>query len=319
MTNEALAIDRNLFFVHLFDKENRTIKQTAVTSAVLLLLGYNIWMLFSVVAWVSHLGYRVPVLSPYLSAKGYPYNESIEGTIVDFLKYNIPFSLVFILPHSFLRPPTLRKIIGNRFARLAYCTMASASLQFFMNVYRPWKTGILFTLPYSPLIQQYLSTIMLVVALLCFMADNRTYLVLGVPQAIFGIDSSNAKFPAGLSARMDIITFMGITVWNIWGGLGFILFSGISILPYDVSISDIIVRVAAALYLRARSQGFRLWVDKIESIHHIIWALRAMILFVALGTGASHLSQTAVISALSAAFVVAALMNRFEKIGTLAK
>lgn len=76
------------------------------------------------------------------------------------------------------------------------------------------------------------------------------------------------------------------------------------------------VRVAAALYLRARSQGFRLWVDKIESIHHIIWALRALILFVALGTGASHLSQTAVIAALSASFVVAALMNRFEKIGS---
>lgn len=240
MPSEALLADRNLFFKHLLGNGNKSFGQTVISVVVLSVLVYNLWVLFSVVAWVSHLGLRVPPLSPLLSAKGYPYREPINGTIVDFLKYNIPYALAFILPHSFLRPPTLRKLLGNRFARLAYCTVASASLQFFMNVFRPWNTGILFSLPYSPLFQQYLSAVMLLVALVCFLADNRTYLILGVPQAIFGIDSTHSKFPAGLSARMDIITFMGITVWNLLGGMGFILFSGISILPYDVTVSDII-------------------------------------------------------------------------------
>mmetsp|Transcript_22923 Transcript_22923/g.28116 ORF Transcript_22923/g.28116 Transcript_22923/m.28116 type:complete len:336 (+) Transcript_22923:28-1035(+) len=312
---EVQADASDVYKVNRAEDKDHFGKMLTLLSALMIggVLVYNLWVLFSIVAWVSHLGYRVPQLSRFLCARGFPGNQSVEG-LANFFKVNIPAALGFVLPHSFLRPPTLRKWVGNRFARIVYCTIASLSLHCFIHVFRPLETQVLFILPFSSVIQQILSVVMLGFALTCFLSDYRTYLILGVPQAVWGTESQYSKFPPGLSARMDIITWMGITVWNIAGGVGFILFSGISILPYEVTITDVLVRVIAALYLRARSQGFRMWVDQIESIHHTIWFLRALILFGALKTGASSMSGPTVATTVFGATCVAILLNRFEKI-----
>ena len=81
---------------------------------------YTIWVLISTVAWISHLGYRVPWLQPLIAAKGYPSNRSCpEGKIWEFFKENVPTALVFVLPHSLLTPKRLRTIFG-RHGRLLY-------------------------------------------------------------------------------------------------------------------------------------------------------------------------------------------------------
>ncbi|CAL6291944.1 unnamed protein product [Bathycoccus prasinos] len=119
---------------------------------------YTIWVLISTVAWISHLGYRVPSLQPLIAAKGYPSNRSCpEGKIWEFfradgclagrkkqnrvfafivkrfrvfrapLHRNVPTALVFVLPHSLLTPKRLRTIFG-RHGRLLYNVMAAVTL-----------------------------------------------------------------------------------------------------------------------------------------------------------------------------------------------
>lgn len=67
------------------------------------------------------------------------------------------------------------------------------------------------------------------------------------------------------------------------GGLpAFVLFSGLSILPQQISLADLIVRVCAALYLRLKSKSFRDWVERIENAHLLTWVLRSILIIIAL-------------------------------------
>lgn len=59
---------------------------------------YVLWVLAGTVAWVSHLGERVPQLALWLPAGGYPRNQEVES-VHHFLIHNVPRSLVFVLPH----------------------------------------------------------------------------------------------------------------------------------------------------------------------------------------------------------------------------
>eukprot|EP00941_MAST-03F_sp_MAST-3F-sp1_P002073 g2073.t1 len=102
--------------------------------------------------------------------------------------------------------------------------------------------------------------------------DPGTWSLLGVTQAL-GLKA--CKIVKG----MDAITFMGMTVYQTaenlmgdgFGSIAFVLFTGISILPQKVMLSDVIVRACAALYLRARSRCFRDWVNEIASAHQLTW------------------------------------------------
>ena len=81
---------------------------------------------------------------------------------------------------------------------------------------------------------------------------------------------------------MDAITWMGVTAWK-WGGpAGFVLFTGLSIIPARLTLGDCVTRCVAAVYLRQRSRSFREWVDKIEGAHLLTWVLRAGLLGAAL-------------------------------------
>lgn len=71
---------------------------------------------------------------------------------------------------------------------------------------------------------------------------------------------------------------MGMTVYEFSGSTGFVLFTGLSILPSSLSLGDCITRGIAALYLRVRSKGFRDWVGRIEGAHLLTWLMRGTLL-----------------------------------------
>ena len=107
---------------------------------------------------------------------------------------------------------------------------------------------------------------------------------------------------------MDIITWQALVVHNAGGALAFVLFSGLSILPRSLTFSDLIVRAAAALYLRIRSKAFRRWVERVETAHIFTWALRVLLLVVALRQRSAWESA----AVLAAGAVVVALLRLAE-------
>lgn len=280
------------------------------TAAWVLML-YTLYSLFGMIAWVSHLGARVEWLQPFLLSNGFAGNKPVKN-IYELFKYNAATALLFTLSHSLLRPPRMMKLVGFRYARLVYCAMSGLTCHLLIAFFRPINMSTLyqacfespppsleeascddyvydetaniplFTLPVPKYIHDWLSISMLVFSMYALMIDYRTYIILGFNRVYYGPNSGYDKFPRELSPRMDIITWIGYTVWLKAGSLGFVLFSGLSILPYKVYTWDLVMRVVAAIYLRARSQGFRIWVGKIESTHHFIWVLRGVILVIAL-------------------------------------
>eukprot|EP00924_Labyrinthula_sp_SR-Ha-C_P001305 snap_masked-scaffold_7-processed-gene-19.67-mRNA-1 protein AED:1.00 eAED:1.00 QI:0/0/0/0/1/1/2/0/344 len=267
------------------------------------LIVYSLFSLFSIIAWVSHLGARVPFLQNFLIGGGLAKNKPVST-----------------IPALFIEnaPPTLQKLVGFRFARLLYCGISGFTLHLFLLYFRPLNMNEvfsecldsgnetcfsdykyseddnipLFTLPYPKIVQDTLSIVMLIFAYYAMLSDKRTYIVLGFNRAFFGPNHPvyTDKFPRDLTPRMDIITWIGYTTFLKAGSVGFILFSGVSILPHKVYLWDILVRVVAAAYLRHRSKGFNIFVGKIESTHHFIWAFRAGLVALALYTQ-SHLIQ----------------------------
>ena len=93
----------------------------------------------------------------------------------------------------------------------------------------------------------------------------------------------SSQLGAGAPAGMDAITWMGICTWRKGEELGsgmfaFVTFTGLPILPQQLTVGDVIVRSVAAIYLRFRSHAFRRWISNIESAHHATWLLRASLL-----------------------------------------
>ena len=269
---------------------------------------YVLWVLFSVVAWVSHLGKRVPALSPLFVAGGYPGNEEVEG-LVAFFQANLPAAFLFVLPHSFIRVPRLQKWVSVQYGRLLYNMIAAASLHVFLVLFRPMKADLLFTMPFGSFNHAVLSVVMLSFAFVAMMADYRTYHILGLAKAF----DRKSNFPSSVTPRMDIITWMGFTTWSVGGSMAFVLFSGLSILPEAVTLNDVIPRVVAAIYLRLRSQGFRSWVDQIDSVHHTTWVIRGLIFAFAV-LKSNTLSTTQIAGLAAAAGAVSVVLNQVEKV-----
>ena len=244
---------------------------------------YIQWILISIVAWVSHLGFRCQHLQPFLAANGYPSNNGAPDTL-SFLKYNIPNAILFVLPHSLLLPKTLRKYFGKH-GRLLYNLMAAMSLHLFLYNFKPLQTPILMHLPIYKELHVFTSVSMLAFASYSFCTAPETYDLLGINLSL------SRKNPEGRRAptSMDAITWMGICTWRKGeelgsGVLAFVLFTGLSILPQDLTLGDVVVRSVAAIYLRYRSKAFRKWIEQIEGAHHATWMLRAGLLSGALYT-----------------------------------
>ena len=275
-----------------------------ITIFIYICAAYVQWVLLSIVAWVSHLGLRCPQLQPFLAANGYPSNSGAKN-LFSFLQHNIPHAILFVLPHSLLLPKTLKKYCGQ-YGRLLYNLMAAFSLHFFLYNFQPLQTPVLMNLPIPHSVHVVTSITMLSFAGYSFCTSPQTMDLLGVNVLLSrkgsskgskgskgsskGSSKGNSKGSKGSSQRgagapagMDAITWMGICTWRKGEELGsgmfaFVTFTGLSILPQQLTIGDVIVRSVAAIYLRFRSHAFRRWISNIESAHHATWLLRASLL-----------------------------------------
>jgi len=245
------------------------------SAVALMFAAYALWVLAGTVAWVSHLGARVPSLQPWLPAGGAPLNPPAASVKV-FFSSNFHLAFGFVLPHSVLRPVRLRRLVGNKLARATYSGMAAASLHLFLVHFVPLRSPVVMELPLAPCFHTSLSCGCLIFAMVTFVFDPATWDLLGVADAFQIIPTARA--PPG----MDAITWMGVTVKR-WGGTtAFVLFTGLSILPQELTLGDCLTRGCAAVYLRLRSRAFRRWLANIEGAHLFTWALRLALLIAAL-------------------------------------
>src|SRR5690606_13228302 len=99
--------------------------------------------------WISHLGARLPVLQPFIPGYGFAHNPPVKD-VYGLVQHNLLVSFGFVLPHSFLRPPQLTKIVGTRYARLVYCAIAAATVHLALAFFRPmnmqavWKENYVY-------------------------------------------------------------------------------------------------------------------------------------------------------------------------------
>ena len=281
------------------------------------------------VAWVSHLGRRAPWIAAYLVARGHPSNPPADG-IVSFFARNVPLALVFALPHSLLRPARLyRAPYIGRFGRLLYNILSAVTLHIFLLGYpavlarghglatprevpRPFERFVPLRRRFSIFVN----------------APRR-----GACSELGQLLGWSGRWRSNPERGMDAITWMGVTAWRagaavggpITGALAFVAFTGISILPSELTLGDCLTRFIAAVYLRQRSRSFRVWVDSIEGAHLLGWGIRAGLLCAAVfdfaGTrrntpatesnrlAVTHVSKTA---ALAGATALAVLLRAAE-------
>lgn len=254
---------------------------------------YVLWVLASVVAWVSHLGARVPPVGRVLAAGADPMKKDSASLFQVGLAGGPP-GLCFVLLHSLLRPRQLASLGFGAYAQLVYCLHSALSLHWFLVAFVPHDSPVVFRLDevMPPVLHAGLSLGCLIVAFVVMLSNPRTYQLLGVSQAIGG------KVNKSFSNGMDIITWQGLLMYRFGGPVAFIAFSGLSILPAQVTASDLVVRVVAALYLRQRSKIFRNWVHQIEHIHLFTWALRLGLAFFAVKGGAGTWFLVAMVGAI---------------------
>ena len=170
-----------------------------------------------VVAWVSHLGLRMPALSSFLPAKGWPSNEPAEG-VVDFLVSNLPLALLFVLPHSLVLPARLRtwtlphskcpmKLLRvGASARILYSVMAAASLHVFLAFYRPLpSTRWCLSLPLTTEVHNMLSITCLGFAMATYLAHPGTWSLLGVPQAPLAPPNTNVVLHVNTMNERELV------------------------------------------------------------------------------------------------------------------
>lgn len=108
------------------------------TTACYAVAFYTLWVLASVVAWVSHLGQRLQWLAPFLAGGAGPGAREVRKKVnvssrpsreafcltlscvtsiqalpvLPFLLVNVPLALVFVIPHSLLRPALLERVLS---------------------------------------------------------------------------------------------------------------------------------------------------------------------------------------------------------------
>jgi len=301
-----------------------TLKRCATAFKIIVVYvaaAYITWTLVGTVAFVSHLGEQAPWLAPFLPGGGQPggVDKALEAEdVVQFLRLNAMPAFRFVVPHSVLRPKRLSAWLGRvglqLHDRLMYNAIAAATLHHFLATSVPLRTPVVMEMPLLPSLHLMLSGGCLLYATVCFLADEGTPILLGVARSLEHADSSRL-------AGMDAITWMGECVWRRGGSVAFVLFTGLSILPPQLSFGDGLTRVVAAMYLRARSSSFRRWVEKIEGAHQLTWVLRAGLLAVAL----QRASQSGEVALrlrslcdwrLLAALGVAAALRAFEVFGS---
>jgi hypothetical protein len=236
---------------------------------------YTLWILLSTIAWISHLGERIPITQKFCAAKGYPSNEKSKN-IVNFFRQNVPTALMFVLPHSLCKVKNVRKLFGRR-GRSIYNVIAALTLHVFMLQFIPLKEPVMMVIPIKREIHDATSVLMLFYAAYAIFSAPETYDLLGV-------NSSLSRAGARAPEEMDAITWMGLCVYRKGGVVAFVAFTGLSLIPQTLTLGDCLARGVAATYLRLRSKSFRLWLGQIPGAHHATWVLRGSLITFALFT-----------------------------------
>ena len=212
-----------------------------------------------------------------------PPEQSSRGRNRFFFARNVPLALVFALPHSLLRPARLyRAPYIGRFGRLLYNILSAVTLHIFLLGFTPLSSPVVMVLPLPEKFHALLSVSCLFAAVSAFLLTPETWGLLGAGQLL----GWSGRWRSNPERGMDAITWMGVTAWRagaavggpITGALAFVAFTGISILPSELTLGDCLTRFIAAVYLRQRSRSFRVWVDSIEGAHLLGWGIRAGLL-----------------------------------------
>jgi len=256
-----------------------------VTPAV----AYILWVLFGVVAWVQHLGDDATAIGLHKFRRYLPGSGGLDQQPVqvdhlpEFLKHNVPLGMIFVAQHSILSIRVLERRLGipTRCSRLVYSLCSALALHIFLARYVPLRTRLLFEMPVPRVMRFFGGLLCLVVAMSCMLLQPRTWALLGVSQALRLNTFGTRQFQLPFN-NMDAITWMGRCTHAICGNLGFVLFSGLSIIPHRTNIGDVVVRLVAAYYLRKRSASFRNWVRQIEQAHLLTWMLRGVLFLFAM-------------------------------------
>ncbi|CAE8612751.1 unnamed protein product [Polarella glacialis] len=246
------------------------------SAVVLALAAYVSWVLLGTVAWVSHLGSQCPTLAPWLPGRGRP-GASNPGTdgLLSFLTLNLPSALTFVLPHSLCKQRRLHSVLQNfsyeTHDRLAYNVIAAVTLHYLLATMVPLQTPVVFEMPIPASIHLFLSGGFLFLAAFCFATDGQTAALLGVSKALCWRQKDTGD--------MDAITWLSKCVQKRGGDVALVLFTGVSIVPPQLTLGDALTRCVAALYLRWRSGSFRRFLHKVEESHLLGWAIRGLLLW----------------------------------------
>merc|ERR1712217_435044 len=145
---------------------------------VYLVASYITWGLLGIVAFVSHLGEQAPWLAPLLPAAGQTMRGGAANTLLEFLRCNIPGALLFVLPHSLLRPQRLyvwfARVGLAAYDRLAYNVLAAISLHCLLCNFVGLRTPVVMWLPLPEIAHMCLSGGCLLYAGFCWITNPRT-------------------------------------------------------------------------------------------------------------------------------------------------
>jgi hypothetical protein len=194
--------------------------------------------------------------------------------------------------------------------RLLYNALAAGTLHFLLANFTPLTTPVVASLPFPENAHVFLSVSCLLLAVISMLAEPQTYGLLGTGQML----GWSPKFATPPPNHMDAITWMGVSAWrggkhllgerfllaryvdlkmkakhgDIMGAIAFVLFTGVSILPKELTFGDCLTRGVAAFYLRRRSKSFRDWVASVEGAHLATWGIRACLLLAAFRAAAEY-------------------------------
>eukprot|EP00928_Gymnodinium_smaydae_P053477 TRINITY_DN37456_c0_g1_i1.p1 TRINITY_DN37456_c0_g1~~TRINITY_DN37456_c0_g1_i1.p1 ORF type:complete len:386 (-),score=42.26 TRINITY_DN37456_c0_g1_i1:186-1298(-) len=310
-------------------------------------VAYVVWVLFGVLAFVTHLGddlmemvstsggssdedansvlfsgifdwstsvphlRRLLVTSFYLLPAGGRADPSkAVDNWVEFFGTNLTYAAIFVGQHSFMRllktskgydesrfqARLLRSALGWLKSRIAYNVFSALTLHLFLINYAPYRQqeplfGMIPTelcLPISAEMHALFAFVVMIPAFMIFLVNPSTGKLLygegsasGESVAKMFSSASNVAFRSSgkkQDSSMDVITQMAHCVHKRLGIAGFVLFSGVSIVPRTIQIDDVVVRVVAAIYLRQRSAHFRLFSKRVAGSHEAAWLARALIL-----------------------------------------
>jgi len=303
-------------------------------------IAYVVWVLFGVLAFVTHLGDDLLTVAstcgkygdsgslsvrPWMWSNCSPEQERLLVAFVSllpaggrgnpdravdswsaFLPNNVALAAIFVGQHSWMRllknvegttidrmqPLPLRISLRWLKSRVAYNLFSALALHLFLVKYLPYRSEDLIfgfvpselELPISSGIHALFALLVMIPCFGIFLANPGTH------RLLYG-DVLDEGCKRSKNSSIDAITQMANCVHKRAGLLGFILFSGMSIVPKVVYIDDVVVRVVAAVYLRQRSPHFRAFSKRVAGSHEAAWVVRALMIVSALLARLSRWNQ----------------------------